>query len=271
MIAACLKWVDRRPEIDPLTGSAADDDARFGGCSAADEAALEWALRIADAREDSVVAVTAGHGPADAALRLALAAGVTRAVRVDMDPAAPSDAVATAIAGVIADADVVCCGDHSFDRGSGAMPAFLAHELGLAQALGLIEVAVGDDELSVTRRLDGARRELLSLRGPAVISVEGATARLRRASLAATVRASSMPVEVRQGPTIAPAITTFVPYRPRARSLTPPSGASALARVLSITDALSDREPPQLLVLDPPDAADRILDALRQWAEPVDG
>ena len=43
-----MKWVDRRPEVDPLTG-AVHTDARTSGPSDADEAALEWALRIGEA------------------------------------------------------------------------------------------------------------------------------------------------------------------------------------------------------------------------------
>ncbi len=42
MIAACLKLVDQRPEIDPLTGEVRID-ARTSGASEADLAALEWA------------------------------------------------------------------------------------------------------------------------------------------------------------------------------------------------------------------------------------
>ena len=47
MIAACLKWVDRRPEVDPLDAHVSTD-ARTAGMSAADAAALEWALRTGE-------------------------------------------------------------------------------------------------------------------------------------------------------------------------------------------------------------------------------
>ena len=40
---------------------------------------------------------------------------------------------------------LVLCGDRSADRGTGALPAFLAHELGAAQALGLVRLELGDD------------------------------------------------------------------------------------------------------------------------------
>jgi electron transfer flavoprotein beta subunit len=39
----------------------------------------------------------------------------------------------------------VLCGDRSADRGTGALPAFLAHELGAAQALGLVSLTLPGD------------------------------------------------------------------------------------------------------------------------------
>ena len=53
MIAVCVKWVDLRPEIDALTGAVSTDERRFG-FSSADEAALELALRIVQARGGDV-------------------------------------------------------------------------------------------------------------------------------------------------------------------------------------------------------------------------
>ena len=63
-------------------------------------------------------------------------------MRIDLPTSAPSAVVATAIAAVLGAARItsVWCGDHSLDRGSGAVPAFLAAELGSAQALGLVDV-----------------------------------------------------------------------------------------------------------------------------------
>src|SRR5215218_1712463 len=97
MIAAALKHVDRRPEVDDLTG-ALHDDERSSGASDADRAALEWALRSAERWGGDVVAVSAGPAAADAVLREALAAGAAQAVRMDVDPRASSETVAEAIA-----------------------------------------------------------------------------------------------------------------------------------------------------------------------------
>src|SRR5581483_10352501 len=91
-VVACLKWVDHKPDVDPLTG-AVRTDWRTAGLSDADRAALEWALRLGGEWGEPVVAVSAGPAAADAVLVDALSAGATRAVRVELPLSAPSDTV----------------------------------------------------------------------------------------------------------------------------------------------------------------------------------
>lgn len=269
LVAVAQKWVDHRPEVDPLTGAVATDP-RTSGPSPADQAALEWALRAADAWGAEVLAVTAAPAVADIMLRQALAAGATRAVRVELDACAPSDVVAAALAPVMAGAALVTCGDWSLDRGSGAVPAFLAAHLGAAQALGCVDLTLTrtPGQLRAERRLDGGRRERLVVRWPAVVSVEGHSARLRRAPLDGLLRARQASIEVVLPPaggrrSVSP--PTRRPYRPRARCLPAPKDPDARRRIVALTGALSDRTRPQLLHLGPADAADRILDQLRTW------
>ena len=131
MIVVCWKWV------------ATDGDERWAGVSEPDRAALEVGLRLAEARGDTVTVVSVGEPGAVIGLREALAVGAHRAVRVDAPAGLTSAAVAAAIAPVAADADWVLCGDASADRGSGSVPAFVAAELGAAQALGLVAVTIG--------------------------------------------------------------------------------------------------------------------------------
>ena len=149
--------------------------------------------------------------------------------------------------------------------GRGAVPAYLAAELGVAQALGLVAVTTSPGTLTATRRLDGGRREILDVTAPAVLSVEGAVAPLRRASLGAELAARTAMVEEVAGPS-GPIETADAirPYRPRARALAAPSGG-ALDRVRRLTDAGRRHTTHELAVLDPPAAAARILAALREW------
>jgi electron transfer flavoprotein beta subunit len=268
-VAVALKWVDLRPQLDPLTGAVSHDE-RTSGCSPADAAALEWALRLGESWQLPVVAVTAGPPGADAVLREAATQGVARLVRVAVGPDAPSDAVARALAPVFPVAAVVCCGDYSLDRGSGSVPAFLAHELAAAQALGLVGIAAeGAGSLVAERRLDGGRRERLRVTAPAVVSVEPAGVRLRRAPLAGIVAAQRAQVEVRTadaGPrhTTAVRVIRTTAYRPRPRVLPPPpADRGPRERLLALTGALVERTPPRVVKAGAEDAADELLQYLK--------
>jgi electron transfer flavoprotein beta subunit len=266
-VGVCLKWVAARPDVDAVTGAVRTDE-RAGGPSAADQAALEWALRTAEQRSVDCIAVTAGPEIAEEMLRQALACGAARAVRVSLALETSSDVVGAALATVLAGCSYVWFGDHSLDRGSGSVPAYVAAHLGAAQALGLVQVDLGRDGIDAVRRLDGGRRERLTLVEPAVLSVEGATASLRRAPLAATIAAGRAAVERRHGPIVAehPARPTR-PFRPRPRSLPAPEGDTALARIVSLVRAEGSSARSEPVSLEPPAAADRILDALREWGE----
>ena len=270
LIAACVKWTDLRPEIDRVHGTVSSS-GRDEGFSEADRSAVEVALRLADAWDGQVVVLCAGPPTADAGLRDLVATGVHRAVRVDLGADQPGEAAAAALAPVLSGADLaagmVLCGDVSADRGSGTVPAYLAHHLGAAQALGLIQVEpTGPGEVRAVRRLDGGRREIVAVRAPAVLSVEGSVGELRRASLAAALRARDAVVDVRPGRSdhhVEP--PRLRPWRPPARVLPAPSGAQALDRVVQLTGALVDRTPPRTVVAEPAEAADAIIEQLRTW------
>jgi electron transfer flavoprotein beta subunit len=271
-IAVCWKWVslDREREAD----------RRWSGVSAADEAALEVALSIADradtapdAPPSEVTVICLGPPSADDVLREAIAAGATAAVRVDASTELDSQVVAVALAEHLGDRDLVVCGDYSLDRGTGSVPAFLAGELSMAQALGLLEVDARFPEtrargtamvLRVVRRLDGGRREILDVTPPAVLSVEGSAASLRRASLAASLAARTAPVVTVRGPHGRLPEAEIHPYRPRARVLPAPTGGS-LDRVRQILDVGGSDTHAELVTLDAPAAASKILDQLRSW------
>lgn len=271
-LAVCWKWVS----LDRDRHHDGDVDERWAGVSAADEAALEIALRLAEAapgdRADHEVAVWClGPVGADDTLRAALAAGADRAGRIDAATELGSRTVADALAAQLDGTDLVVCGDYSLDRGTGSVPAFLAAELGTAQALGLVEVAdaatgLGDDppRLRVVRRLDAGRREVLDLTLPAVLSVEGSIATLRRSSLAAELAARTTPIATVPGPHGRLPETEVRPYRPRPRTLPAPAG-DLMSRVRSILDIGGADSSSVTVALEPREAAQRIVDQLVDW------
>ena len=259
VIVVCWKWI------------AVEGDERWAGVSDADRAALEIGLHLAASGGDAVTVVTVGGPGAAIGLRSALAAGAQRAVRIDAPDGLASTVVASAIAGIAGSATWVVCGDVSADRGTGSVPAFLAAELGAVQALGLVGVdasaTTGTSTVRAVRRLDGGRREVLDVVAPAVLSVEGSVARLRRASLPAEVAARTAPIEDVAGPRgPVEASDVVLPYRPRARAFAPPTG-EALDRLRLLTDpgAGAANAAHELVSLDPDDAAQRILEALAGW------
>ncbi len=252
MIAVCIKWVQ---------------GAATSGVSAADEAAIEMALRHGAHVRASVIAVTVGGAAADHGLRTALACGAKTAIRVDAADDLDSASVAAALSPVVAHSAAVWCGDYSADRGTGSVPAFLAARLHRQQALGLVGVDFADP-LRVTRRLDGGRREVLRVTGPAVLSVEGSIARLRRASLPSALSAQSADVLPYASTVNAAAAATEVAigrYRPRARVLPAPDGATALERLRALTDASAAPQAGETVEAPPAIAAQRIIEVLTDW------
>jgi len=289
LIAVCCKLVHDRVDVDLLTG-AVRVEPNSSGMSAADQAALEWALRIADSSGGTVLAVAAGPPESEQVLRDAAAAGASRLVRVDVLPNTTSAVTASALAGVLGDAAVVLCGDASLDRGTGAVPAFLAGELGAEQALGLVAVHMPEDtratslSLRVERRLDRGRREHLVVSAPCVLSVEAHTARLRRAPFDAVLSARGAAVEVAlvRGSSARPrgakeAATVrggslpvrTGPYSPRARVVPAPAGSlSARERIVALTRSdAGGRGSPLTLRLPAGQAALVLLETLDAWGE----
>jgi len=292
LVVVCLRPADPAARVDPLTGRVGRDPGMLG-LSPAEAAALEYGLRVAAAWSGRVLAVTASDESADETLRqvAALGAGVLRVPwppahgpghapdrpgRYVGDLAQDERALASALAAAIRGAAgggagpaLVLAGDRSADRGTGALPAYLAHELGAAQALGLVGLEVQAEHLIAERRLDGGRRERLRVPVPAVCSVEAAGVRLRRAGLPGVLAAARAAVPVAPAPEAAgpPKVTVgrARPYRPPARVVPPPAGTTARERLLELTGVLVTHEPPTVIgPVGAAEAADALLDFLRR-------
>jgi electron transfer flavoprotein beta subunit len=279
LVVACVRPVDLHPVVDPLSGALSVDPSA-AALSAPDEAAVEHALRIGDAWGGRVVVVTAGRPSALAALAEAAALGAELSL-VDwvLEPVAElvqdERTLARALAAAVRAAGtpaVVVCGDRSPDRGTGALPAFLAHELAAAQALGLVALAPDGDRLAAERRLDGGWRERLSVPCPAVCSVEAAGVRLRRAPLRPLLAAAATPATTATtadgaGPGGAGPADRVVgapaPYRPRTRVLPGPHHPDPQDRLRELTGVLATHDPPQVVgPVGAAEAADALLEFL---------
>lgn len=283
LAVACVAPADLHPEVDPLSGEVTVDE-RALALTASDAAAVEHVLRLSEALGLAPLVAAAGGEPVDGVLGELAGLGC-RVLRVAWPApgtpagAAPEELVpdeaelARAVAAAVAaegELAVACCGDRSSDRGTGAFPAFLADELGAAQALGLVELEAdpAGRGLRGVRRLEGGRRERLAVPLPAVCSVEAAGTRLRRASLAGVLEASGRPVPVWRAP--GPPRPRGVrvrgarPFVARARVVPAPAG-TAHDRLVALTGALDTREPPTVAgPLEAAEAADLLLGYLER-------
>jgi electron transfer flavoprotein beta subunit len=307
LVVVCLRHAAARADVDLLTG-AVRPAVHGAGPAPAELAALELGLRFAAAWRGTVLAVTAGTPAADATLRDALAAGAAEVLRVDWPEAdyldglaADEQALAAALAGALRARRpaLVLCGDRSADRGTGALPAFLACELDAAQALGLVSLDLpggggpGSAQAGVAggrgaaeaglaredpeagrlglvgvRRLPGGWRERLWIGLPAVCSVEAAGVSLRRAPLDAVLASRRAAIPVARpyaGPGIPVAAGPPRPYRPRTHEVPPAPAGSARERLAELSGVLVQLDPPTLIgPATPGEAAQALLDFLQK-------
>jgi electron transfer flavoprotein beta subunit len=269
LVTVFARCTDLRVEVDPLTG-AITRDSRAVAFSASDAAAIEHGLRLASAWGARTLVVTAGGIECEGPLRDVLALGAevrrvpTHASYVE-ELVTDERALAKALVNAVGEQpDLVLCADRSADRGTGALPAFVAHELGVVQAPGLVSLELRNGELVGERRLDFGRRERMRIPLPAVCSVEGAGTRLRRASLPSSLAAGDASIPVAAVRTNGPAVRVIGARaaRPRARHVPAPTGSSR-ERLLALTGALLSHEPPTVVgPVDAAGAADALLEFL---------
>ncbi|MCU1600810.1 MAG: Electron transfer flavoprotein alpha/beta-subunit [Frankiales bacterium] len=269
LVAVLARCSDLRVEVDALTG-AVSRDARTVAFSSSDAAAIEHGLQLASAWGARTLVLTAGGPECDGPLRdvAALGAEVRRVATHGSyveELAADERALARAMVSAMGERpDLVLCADRSADRGTGALPAFVAHELGVVQAPGLVSLERDGNELIAERRLDFGRRERMRVPLPAVCSVEAAGTRLRRASLPASLAAARFEVPVAEVAVPGPAVRVLGSRaaRPRPRHLPAPTGSSR-ERLLALTGALLSHEPPTVIgPVDASGAADALLEFL---------
>lgn len=300
VVAVCVRPTDPRPHVDPLT-AAIEHDPDASVLPAAEAAALELGFRLGEHWSARVVVLSLAGPEADATLGelAALGADVLRVEggaragaggptapapgpglgALALDQRGEARALAAAIAG-LGPVRVVLCGDRSSDRGTGELPAFLAHELGLPQALGLVRLEAAGDGLVGLRRLEGGWREQLRIPTPAVCSVEGAGVVLRRASLAAVVATAgravpvvTVPVPVHPSGAVRVVTGPPVPFRPPARVVPAPREPDPRDRVARLTGVLVSHEAAQVVgPVDATEAADALLTYLaRHGVAPTPG
>ncbi|GAA3679721.1 electron transfer flavoprotein subunit beta/FixA family protein [Nocardioides ginsengisoli] len=173
-----------------------------GLLSELDEYAVEQALQIKEKRADeeiTVTALTVGPAEAEGAVRKALQMGADKAVHVQDDAIAGSDAIATSL--VLAKAiekigvpELVVGGLASTDGGLSVVPAMLAERLGLPQVTLAAVVETQGDQVRIKRDGDTAT-EVVGGTLPLVLSVTDQSGEARYPSFKGIMAAKKKPLE----------------------------------------------------------------------------
>ena len=232
-----------RPRGRPAHRAGRPPTTALAGASAADQAALEWALRLAEAwRRRRSSRSPPGRPTPTPSCATRWPPGRARAVRVDLDRRPrPATWWPPALASAVGAVDARVCGDYSLDRGSRLGAGVPRRPARCAQALGLATAARARrrraDHVPATRRLDGGRRERLRRRPRPAVAL-GRGRRRRACAVPPLAAAARRPRRADRGrrrssrPARPAARHTPGPYRPRARvlpappaDLTPASGS----------------------------------------------
>lgn len=175
-----------------------------------DDYAIEAAVQLAEAGiADEVVTVTIGPERAEETIRMALAKGADRAVRVwdDAFEAGFADVAAkvTTFEAVVdaEEPDLILGGVQAADTGFGATGVALAERIGFEHAAVVNDLEVDADAgvAHVHRELEGGIEELTDVDLPAVLTVQTGLNEPRYASLRASGRRSARRSTRRTSPT----------------------------------------------------------------------
>jgi electron transfer flavoprotein beta subunit len=244
-IAVCIKHVPTRdwhPRLDDAKTWVREQDASFE-MNEPDAYALEEALRLKEKHGGEVVVCSAGPARVAQVIREALARGADRAIHVEDDGLASSDAFVTssALAAAMQDEkfDLTLTGLQSDDQGFAQVGVILAEKLGLPHATIIMEVAVDGGALRVKRELEGGWFQWVAMPLPAVLTIQSGINQLRYATLKGIMAAKKKEIKKASLPAASAGkqkiASLYVPEKGKKTHLitgSPAEAAKELVRVL---------------------------------------
>jgi len=172
-----------------------------------DDYAIEEAVQISENNDDvEVVTATIGPERSEETIRMALAKGADRAIRVWDDSIEGSeyldvDAKAEILSAVVEeeDPDLVLTGVQSGDESNGATGVTLAEKIDFewAAVVNALDLDVEGGVASVHRELEGGVEELTDVETPAVLTIQSGINEPRYASLRGIRQAQQKPLDVK--------------------------------------------------------------------------
>ncbi|MBI4264772.1 MAG: electron transfer flavoprotein subunit beta/FixA family protein [Acidobacteria bacterium] len=248
-IAVCVKQVPTRewqPRLRDDGTWIREQDVSYE-MNEPDAYALEESLRLRERHGGEVVVCSAGPARVQQVIREALARGADRAIHVEDDSLASSDAwvSAEALASAMADErfDLVLTGLQSDDMGHGQTGVMLAERLGIPHSTIIMDVDVqppsagsGPGAVRVKRELEGGWFQWITLPLPALLTIQSGINQLRYATLKGIMAAKKK--EIRKAPLPAglkasqQIVTLALPARTKQTQLIPGSPAEAAAELV---------------------------------------
>lgn len=171
-----------------------------------DDYALEEAVTLREEHDDvEVIAVTIGPERAEETIRMVLAKGADRAIRVWDDALAERNHIdlstkAAILAAVVEDEepDLVLTGVQAADDSNSATGVALATRIGFewAAVVNALAVTPDSDVATVHRELEGGMEEIVEVDLPAVFTIQTGINEPRYASLRGIRQAQRKPIDV---------------------------------------------------------------------------
>ena len=159
-----------------------------------DELALTKGLEIAEANGGTVTICHVGLASSDAAIRKALSIGAGDAIRIDAHPQ-DSQFVASQIAVIAKDYDLVFTGRESIDYNGGAVCGLLGAELGWPSVNVATAISVNAGVASIEHDIDGGRADL-EVALPIVVSAQKDLCEPRIPNMKSIMSARTKPLNV---------------------------------------------------------------------------
>lgn len=178
-------------------GSGVEKDGVKMSMNPFDEIAVEGALQLKEAGQAAeVIAVSIGPAKSEETLRTALAMGADRAILITTDEEIEPLAVAKVLKAVAeAEAvDMVMLGKQAIDDDSNQTGQMLSALLNWSQGTFISEIDLKEGQAIIKREVDGGLEDL-SLKLPAVITVDLRLNEPRYASLPNIMKAKKKPLE----------------------------------------------------------------------------
>ena len=175
----CIKYVPDTSEAEvKLNPEGTEvDSSRFSfDINDADNYAVEESVLLKEKYEGDVTVVSIGPKSSDVMIRMAMAKGCDRAIRIEDERIADHDPlmVARVLAGAIKDQefDLIFTGCMAEDYGQAVTGVALAEMLGVPHAAYVKKVEIEDGKVKAHRELEGGLREVVEIELPAVLTIQ---------------------------------------------------------------------------------------------------